>query len=83
MTLFEYTMELHKNNVSAAMSDLTNRIVANISNNKWEGFEDAEINMKNLGIDKNYQNEIFKVVNEKWPNEFELANDILKQKETK
>lgn len=81
MTLFEYVMELHQNNVSAAMSDLTNRIVADIASNKWEGFEDTEINLKNLGIDRNHQNEIFKVVNEKYPNEFEIVNDILKQKE--
>lgn len=79
MTLFEYVLGLHKNNASATLADLTNRIVADISNDKWEGF-DTEINLKNLGIDRNYQNEIFKVVNEKWPNEFELVNDILKQK---
>jgi hypothetical protein len=82
MTLFEYVMEQHKNNLSATISDLSRRIVADISNDKWEGF-DAEINLKNLGIDRNYQNEIFKAVNEKYPNEFEIKNDILKKKETK
>ena len=82
MTLFEFVMEQHKNDVSATLSDLSNRIVADISNDKWEGF-DTEINLKNLGIDRNHQNEIFKVVNEKYPNEFEIKNDILKKKETK
>jgi hypothetical protein len=82
MTLFEYVMEQHKNNLSATISDLSRRIVADISNDKWEGF-DAEINLKNLGIDRNYQNEIFKAVNEKYPNEFEIKNDILTKKETK
>jgi hypothetical protein len=82
MTLFEYVMEQHKNNLSATISDLSRRIVADISNDKWEGF-DAEINLKNLGIDRNYQNEIFKTVNEKYPNEFEIKNDILTKKETK
>lgn len=82
MTLFEYVMEQHKNDVSATLSDLSNRIVADISNDKWEGF-DTEINLKNLGIDRNHQNEIFKVVNEKYPNEFEIKNDILTKKETK
>lgn len=80
MTLFEYVMEQHKNNLSATLSDLSRRIVADISNDKWEGF-DAEINLKNLGIDRNYQNEIFKAVNEKYPNEFEIKNDILTKKE--
>ena len=80
MTLFEYVMEQHKNNLSATISDLSRRIVADISNDKWEGF-DAEINLKNLGIDRNYQNEIFKAVNEKYPNEFEIKNDILTKKE--
>jgi len=80
MTLFEYVMEQHKNDVSATLSDLSNRIVADISNDKWEGF-DTEINLKNLGIDRNHQNEIFKVVNEKYPNEFEIKNDILTKKE--
>jgi len=82
MTLFEYVMEQHKNDVSATLSDLSNRIVADIYNDKWEGF-DTEINLKNLGIDRNHQNEIFKVVNEKYPNEFEIKNDILTKKETK
>lgn len=82
MTLFEFVMEQHKNNVSATLSDLSNRIVADISNDKWEGF-DTEINLKNLGIDRNHQNEIFKVVNEKYQNEFEIKNDILTKKETK
>jgi hypothetical protein len=82
MTLFEYVMEQHKNDVSATLSDLSNRIVADISNDKWEVF-DTEINLKNLGIDRNHQNEIFKVVNEKYPNEFEIKNDILMKKETK
>lgn len=82
MTLFEFTMEQHKNNLSATLSDLSNRIVADISNDKWEGF-DTEINLKNLGIDRNYQNEIFKAVNEKYPNEFEIKNDILTKKENK
>lgn len=82
MTLFEYVMEQHKNNLSEALSDLSNRIVADISNDKWEGF-DTEINLKNLGIDRNHQNEIFKTVNEKYPNEFEIKNDILTKKETK
>ena len=82
MTLFEYVMEQHKNDVSATLSDLSNRIVADISNDKWEGF-DTEINLKNWGIDRNHQNEIFKVVNEKYPNEFEIKNDILTKKETK
>jgi hypothetical protein len=82
MTLFEYVMEQHKNNVSATLSDLSNRIVTDISSDKWEGF-DTEINLKTLGIDRNYQNEIFKTVNEKYPNEFEIKNDILKKKETK
>lgn len=80
MTLFEYVMEQHKNNVSATLSDLSRRIVADISNDKWEGF-DTEINLKTLGIDRNHQNEIFKTVNEKYPNEFEIKNDILKKKE--
>lgn len=80
MTLFEYVMEQHKNNLSATLSDLSNRIVADISNDKWEGF-DTEINLKNLGIDRNHQNEIFKVVNEKYPNEYEIKNDILTKKE--
>lgn len=80
MTLFEFVMEQHKNNLSATLSDLSNRIVADISNDKWEGF-DTEINLKNLGIDRNHQNEIFKVVNEKYPNEFEIKNDILMKKE--
>ena len=80
MTLFEFVMEQHKNNLSATLSDLTNRIVADISNDKWEGF-DTEINLKTLGIDRNHQNEIFKVVNEKYPNEFEIKNDILMKKE--
>lgn len=80
MTLFELVMEQHKNDVSATLSDLSNRIVANISNDKWEGF-DTEINLKNLGIDRNHQNEIFKAVNAKYPNEFEIKNDILKNKE--
>ena len=82
MTLFEYVMEQHKNNVSSTLSDLSNRIMADICFNKWEGF-DTEINLKTLGIDRNYQNEIFKVVNEKYPNEFEIKNDILTKKETK
>lgn len=82
MTLFELVMEQHKNDVSSTLSDLSNRIVANISNDKWEGF-DTEINLKNLGIDRNHQNEIFKAVNAKYPNEFEIKNDILKNKETK
>lgn len=82
MTLFEFVMEQHKNNVFATLSDLSNRIVADISNDKWEGF-DTEINLKNLGIDRNHQNEIFKAVNVKYPNEFEIKNDILKNKETK
>jgi hypothetical protein len=82
MTLFEYVMEQHKNNLSATISDLSRRIVADISNDKWEGF-DAEINLKNLGIDRNYQNEIFKTVNETYQNEFEIKNDILTKKETK
>ena len=73
-------MEQHNNNVSATLSDLSNRIVAEIANDKWEGF-DTEINLINLGIDINYQNEIFKVVNEKYPNEFEIVNDILKKKD--
>lgn len=80
MTLFEFVIEQHKNNVSATLSDLSRRIVADISNDKWEGF-DTEINLKNLGIDRNHQNEIFKTVNEKYPNEFEIKNDILKKKE--
>lgn len=80
MTLFEFVMEQHKNNVSVTLSDLSRRIVADISNDKWEGF-DTEINLKNLGIDRNHQNEIFKAVNEKYPNEFEIKNDILKKKE--
>lgn len=80
MTLFELVMEQHKNDVSSTLSDLSNRIVANISNDKWEGF-DTEINLKNLGIDRNHQNEIFKAVNAKYPNEFEIKNDILKNKE--
>ena len=80
MTLFEFVMEQHKNNLSATLSDLTNRIVADISNDKWEGF-DTEINLKTLGIDRNHQNEIFKFVNEKYPNEFEIKNDILMKKE--
>ena len=80
MTLFEMVMEQHNNNVSATLSDLSNRIVAEIANDKWEGF-DTEINLINLGIDINYQNEIFKVVNEKYPNEFEIVNDILKKKD--
>ena len=63
MTLFEYVMEQHKNNLSATLSDLSRMIVADISNDKWEGF-DTEINLKNLGIDKNHKNEIFKTVNE-------------------
>ena len=82
MTLFEYVMEQHKNNLSATLSDLSRMIVAEISNDKWEEF-DTEINLKNLGIDRNYQNEIFKTVNEKYPNEFEIKNDILTKKETK
>ena len=36
-----------------------------------------------FGIDRNHQNEIFKAVNVKYPNEFEIKNDILKNKETK
>lgn len=80
MTLFEFVMEQHKNNVSATLSDLSNRIVADISNDKWEGF-DTEINLKTLGIDRNYQNEIFKAVDKKYPNEFEIKNDILKKKD--
>lgn len=80
MTLFEFVMEQHKNNVSATLSDLSRRIVADISNDKWEGF-DTEINLKTLGIDRNHQNEIFKTVNAKYPNEFEIKNDILKNKE--
>ena len=75
-------MEQHKNNVSATLSDLSRIIVAEISNDKWEGF-DTEINLKNLGIDRNHKNEIFKTVNEKYPNEFEIKNDILTKKETK
>lgn len=82
MTLFEFVMQQHKNNVSATLSDLSNRIVADISNDKWEGV-DTEINLKNLGIDRNHQNEIFKAVNAIYPNEFEIKNDILKNKETK
>jgi len=81
MTLFEFVMEQHNNNVPATLSDLSNRIVAEISSNKWEGFAAEKINLKNLGIDRNYQNEIFKAVNEKFPNEFEIENDILKKKE--
>lgn len=34
MTLFELVMEQHKNDVSSTLSDLSNRIVANISNDK-------------------------------------------------
>lgn len=45
MTLFEYVMEQHKNNLSATLSDLSRMIVADISNDKWEGF-DTEINLK-------------------------------------
>lgn len=82
MTLFECVMEQHKNNLSATLSDLSRMIVAEISNDKWEEF-DTEINLKNLGIDKNHKNEIFKTVNEKYPNEFEIKNDILTKKETK
>ena len=81
MTLFEFVMEQHKNNVSATLSDLSRRIVADISNDKWEGFDDVEINLKNFGIDRNYQNEIFKEVNAKYTNEFEIKNDILKNKD--
>lgn len=81
MTLFELVMKQHKNDVSSTLSDLKYRIVAEIANNKWEGFNDTEINLKNLGIDRNHQNEIFKAVNAKYPNEFEIKNDILKNKE--
>lgn len=80
MTLFEFEMEQHKNNVSFTLYAMSNRIMADISINKWEGF-DTEINLKTLGIDRNYQNEIFKAVNKKFPNEFEIKNDILKKKD--
>lgn len=80
MTLFEFTMEQHKNNVSFTLYDLSNRIMADTSINKWEGFDTA-INLKTLGIDRNYQNEIFKAVDKKYPNEFEIKNDILKTKD--
>jgi hypothetical protein len=79
-TYFDQILELHKNNISNALSDLKNHLISNIAVDKWEDCA-TEINLKNLGIDRNYQNEILNAVNAKFPNEYEIVNDILRDKE--
>lgn len=78
-TFFEMVMEQEKQNLSNALSIITNRIIGNISVDRWEHFE-TEVNLNNLGIDKKYQKEIFKALDEKYPNEYKLVKGIIKNK---
>lgn len=76
-TFFEMVMEQQNQNLSNALAIITNRIIGNISVDRFEHFE-SEVNLTNLGIDKKYQKEIFKTLNEKYPNEYKLVKGVIK-----
>jgi len=78
-TFFEMVMEQEKQNLTKALSIITNRIIGNISVDRFEHFG-SEVNLNNLGIDKKYQKDIFKTLDEKYPNEYKLVKGVIKNK---
>ena len=72
-------MEQEKQNLTKALSIITNRIIGNISVDRFEHFG-SEVNLNNLGIDKKYQKDIFKTLDEKYPNEYKLVKGVIKNK---
>ena len=72
-------MEQEKQNLTKALSIITNRIIGNISVDRFEHFG-SEVNLNNLGIDKKYQKDIFKALDEKYPNEYKLVKGVIKNK---
>lgn len=78
-TLFKSILEQYKNNVSDAIYEMSRRIYSEIYFNKWDGVS-TEINLENFGLDEYQQTQIFQYIDSRYPNEFELVNNILKTK---